>query len=1473
MCLECLHNQLTLSSNINKKNNIPIAQFGENIDEDRIFRGGYLPEITISGNRVYNPNNHLDLNSPSSGYNLTVTDNFKKESSKKKPNFLQQLAYDYLPSTALGSAYDYYRHKDSGTTLSKLITLTRIFPHLLKERKKEKDLLANGSNNPYGKSTEYLDKLYAEYLNRNALEDYIGELPNDLLDVKNIKKLPKELEEEVYEKTIRHYYSNPERFKKRDDGFHKIRFEQTPYLGDFNSFYNPDTNEVRYYDKYDLDNIPGADAIIGNPYHLYNRINYYKGIPDVGNDFKEPVIKILNEEIRPMNKKGINKNTSNKQFGGAALFGNNSPLAGIDNLINSWKGYWNNYDGNQFGSTNDKLTGYAANSELLGQRIRDNNTARRNNYEGAWGEDSHNFYYSQSLGLDNSVADKYSKAYYLNKDYQKQIKNIIFDPIGTKHKNANNEYKSNLNDILGNDADGFDQWVKGRNNYKDLAENQWKAGQSAFKDAPKIRAEGVKQLTEGAAGLYSGLNYLNSYQPPETYSMSTMSKGTPYAQMGMKIEIPKAQFEELHNSGLLGGFNEQQFYSLAPEQQKAIVAMSLPILNSNNINTFKNGGDTSQYKKYFGLRMSPLMKEHGAISIPSSGFAQWQNVEHAYNALNDMFFNGRSSIYHPDMNINDLLIKYSNGDYNSSKFGNKYSNKKLKDLKSQEEKDQLLLDIFRTENDYADHVELTNYFNRKAKEKELEEQGLSRKKILENSLLINPQYQTFPQDNTRVNRLYQMGGNTPQLGYTDNSPTEFNPSNIIDSEGKGIVPITMQGVSQDLIAIGKGGPYHGRIKLLKATDIQGENASGNTKVPASQYGSMTGDDTIFRSDKVIELPLSKPIMTVEKVLENINKQNQNLQEQLPKNQQNMNQFRYGGNQNLGVSDFYNNDFIRRIYNKTYRNGGGIPKAQVNYGVAGVNKVVENTGFPNTSEVNVVNGNPVDLLEKMKKEQAKTGFAKGIDLDNLTNEQYKTLIPEFIDHFNTNYSKKLPADSRIVEQHINPTIVWENKHERRALSPYYRYEEDENGNLIIVDNHGMRYDPNLTDVQLEAKKTEYIDQGLRPPRQKVDPKTREKLLQSQGVGMTNGSHTKTEVRTSDMMSKRYGGIPQAQLNRAIDDNIRTHFNQIPEGDPTLSAPYRSSRMFKDHFYRVPYNAPDYSDPFNLPSIQEATGFRYMDNSRGYDPYADPYSLTRSLNGNGQSSIFSGMPYNNVPAYEEIDNENAQNPSGTIDPNFTFSDGTTVLDWNNRNKALLEQRDREIEETNRRIDSEQTPNSFTSKGDPYEYMRDGNSWKTRLKGSGNKWTKLDGDKWKDARNILNSRYGSTKKSSNPRMTSDDIYRDLEELNSIHGNTYLESNIPTNRTSNNTSRKNNSNPIISPESLGNSLNSPFVASSINYLDGISRIPDNFRSFKKRNKEWKEDRLKQRSKSKEKQYGGTINSNKNSWHSSKGYLGSFTI
>ena len=168
-------------------------------------------------------------------------------------------------------------------------------------------------------------------------------------------------------------------------------------------------------------------------------------------------------------------------------------------------------------------------------------------------------------------------------------------PAGSTIYNEN-YYQSMYNHSAPNHAD-----------YTNALKNDINSDPTKF---PSIEGEKINNFNNHVAGIFSGLNYMNSYVPPEKINLQKGTKGVMYSQYGAPVKGP-------------------------------------------------------------GIIYSPMLEEFGGIKTPASKWAHFSSGDDAIRALDNLLFSGKSNYYTPDTKVSDALNKYSGGDYSKHKYGAK----------------------------------------------------------------------------------------------------------------------------------------------------------------------------------------------------------------------------------------------------------------------------------------------------------------------------------------------------------------------------------------------------------------------------------------------------------------------------------------------------------------------------------------------------------------------------------------------------------------------------------------------------------------------------------------------------------------------------------------------------------------------------------------------------------------------------------
>lgn len=327
------------------------------------------------------------------------------------------------------------------------------------------------------------------------------------------------------------------------------------------------------------------------------------------------------------------------QFGGLNL----PFLDYYTDLNKQWGNFWRGGDyfkqpeippTGMYGDPTAKLHNTITANNTASGRFKTAKEAYSKHYTGdTWDDDAHNFYYKQDWEARNPNATQTDKD--------------RFDQYASFEKTADNLVGPNYTEALlnaGINPGDYDSWFKGRKTYSDKAGQQFNAAPGVRKHYEQTQKELANAINNTAGGIFSGLNYMNAYTPPEKINMQQGSKGVMYSQYG------------------------------------TIVPSDPP---NNPYKDFIKGP---------GTMYSPMMKEFGGVKIPTSRWTHFPSGDHAVSALDSLLFSGRSKYYHNDTKVRDALQTYSGGDYSSHKL----AEKTLGSL-NPEERLQLVADIIKRE--------------------------------------------------------------------------------------------------------------------------------------------------------------------------------------------------------------------------------------------------------------------------------------------------------------------------------------------------------------------------------------------------------------------------------------------------------------------------------------------------------------------------------------------------------------------------------------------------------------------------------------------------------------------------------------------------------------------------------------------------------------------------------------------------------
>lgn len=284
------------------------------------------------------------------------------------------------------------------------------------------------------------------------------------------------------------------------------------------------------------------------------------------------------------------------QFGGLNL----PFLNKYQDLNNQWGNFWRGND--YFGATGMLNNTINSNQSALNS-FQDTQNYNKRTGASAWGDTALMYSYRNDWDRrnPNATADEKARFDNYNNFYYKYEGKAAPEWDGTSTLEAG---------APGSSVSDYNAWKKGRESVADQAKKEWSANNSTYNT---MNAESRKQMgqamTNSASGIFSGLNYMNAYTPPEEINLQQGSKGIMY----------------------------------------------------------QDGG----YVKGPGMKMSPMMADFGAIQPQNSSWAHFPSGNHAIDAIDSLLFSGRSKYYTPKTKVAEALSKYSGGDYSNHKYAKK----------------------------------------------------------------------------------------------------------------------------------------------------------------------------------------------------------------------------------------------------------------------------------------------------------------------------------------------------------------------------------------------------------------------------------------------------------------------------------------------------------------------------------------------------------------------------------------------------------------------------------------------------------------------------------------------------------------------------------------------------------------------------------------------------------------------------------
>lgn len=233
------------------------------------------------------------------------------------------------------------------------------------------------------------------------------------------------------------------------------------------------------------------------------------------------------------------KTTKFKVYPQTYQFGGMPFLDQYQKLGKQWDTFWRG--GDYFSPGNQPPTGvYADPNAMLYNTVSNNNvtaanykanqqTLKDNSYAGDWGPEAHNYYYNKSL---NGI---YSES---------QLQG--FSNLHKQNFNRDPQAAQDFATANGITIKDYQDWGRGRDAYAVQAGAQFDSERSkrntALAEQPGVNKQMGDAFANSAAGIFSGLNYINSYIPPEKINLQKGFQGVQYAQYGNKVGQPISNY-------------------------------------------------------------------------------------------------------------------------------------------------------------------------------------------------------------------------------------------------------------------------------------------------------------------------------------------------------------------------------------------------------------------------------------------------------------------------------------------------------------------------------------------------------------------------------------------------------------------------------------------------------------------------------------------------------------------------------------------------------------------------------------------------------------------------------------------------------------------------------------------------------------------------------------------------------------------
>lgn len=550
------------------------------------------------------------------------------------------------------------------------------------------------------------------------------------------------------------------------------------------------------------------------------------------------------------------------QFGGLNL----PFLDQYTNLNKQWGNFWQG--GNYFGTTPTGERNKLQNTlgENLGATTQWNQvqSVSDKHYKGTWDNKAHDFYYNQHLDNNNpnrtqEDRDNFNK---YSSFYDKNLSLNANDRFG-----ALNNAGININD--------YKSWEKNRKNFQDQAGYLYDKGQDYIKtETPKAKKAMGAAMTDSMAGIFSGLNYMNAYTPPEEINLQQGSKGIMYAQDGALVKGPGLQWSPMMNN--FGGKKVKgSRWTHFPDGKSAINALDTMLLGGKS-KIYKDTDTAAQALKKFDPLLGNTADEFSKYTlaqIKKDPVLKTKFLQHIIQ--NEVPASDFNSYYAPELNrlaqfsslgpsIMDYQVtsRQKGGIIKISDIGRakkdiiKERNEKIIKNNPEQEYTGEFLQALMGLNPVgglissgvmaADGKPMSDVILNSIPFYSLANKIKTTKNI-GNAFLKTSAAGLDTKD--IITNAYQEGGNVNLEGYTPGTPSMNNDMNEIPSGD-----ITMEQTPIPLLAIGKGGADNGLLKLLQpnskgynfksksTVEIPLEQQTKKQMIPQFQFGGSINDE-------------------------------------------------------------------------------------------------------------------------------------------------------------------------------------------------------------------------------------------------------------------------------------------------------------------------------------------------------------------------------------------------------------------------------------------------------------------------------------------------------------------------------------------------------------------------------------------------------------------------------------------------------